>query len=323
MSLSIAFQMDPLDSINIDGDSSFVLALEAQKRGYKLFHYLPAGMSYENGVLRATGHSFTVRREKGSHFSFGPQEARNLDQFDLILMRQDPPFDMAYITASHMLEMIQDRVLILNDPREVRNAPEKIMVLEYADLMPPTLISKNRQEIEAFRAKHKDIILKPLYGNGGAQIFRVPEGSDNLPAFIEMFGQIYREPIMVQKYIPEIRQGDKRIILIDGEPAGALMRIPPDGEARANLHVGGKPVKTDLTPRDLEICDRLKPELKRRKLVFTGIDVIGDYLTEINVTSPTGLQEINRLNGVNLEAQMWDAYERHIKAFQKTQKSRA
>lgn len=314
MDLRIALQMDPMAQINIETDSTFALALEAQKRGYSLYHYGPKELSLTNGILSARARKLEVRREKGHHFTLGQPETLNLaEDVDIILMRQDPPFDMSYITATHMLEHLKGRVLVANNPAEVRNAPEKLFVMHFPDLMPPTLISSDKDSILAFRAQHKDIILKPLYGNGGAQVFHVDENSDNLNALLEMFTLLYREPIMIQKYLPEIRKGDKRIILIDGEPAGAFTRIPPEGEARANLHVGGRAKKTQLTPREKDICAALAPQLKARGLIFTGIDVIGDYLTEINVTSPTGLQEIGRLDGTCLEAQLWNSFEEHHK----------
>lgn len=310
--LKVAFQMDPVEHIGIEGDSSFVLALEAQRRGHEIYHYLPQDLSLLNGRLTARVRPLSVRREKGNHHTYGEAFKCALEEFDLILMRQDPPFDMAYITATHLLEHLDGRTLVLNDPKEVRNAPEKLLVTHFSAFMPETLISRDREEIAAFRKEYGEIILKPLHANGGFQIFHIKEGDDNFNALLEMFSGAYREPFMAQRYIPAIRQGDKRIILIDGEPAGAVMRVPPEGEARANLHVGGRAEKTALTPREYEICEAIGPELRRRGLVFTGIDVIGDFLTEINVTSPTGLQEINRLDGVSLESRLWDAYERRL-----------
>jgi glutathione synthase len=313
MTLRVAIQMDHISSINIHTDSTFMLALEAQRRGHKLFHYLPRDLSLKNGVLTAHMQALSVQREGGGrHFTLDHLETQNLKDFDIILMRQDPPFDMAYITATHLLEHVSDKVLVINNPAEVRNAPEKLFVTHYPDLMPPTLISASRDDILAFRREYKNIILKPLYGNGGSQIFHVKPDDDNINALLEMFSQMYREPIIAQKYLPEIRQGDKRIILIDGRPAGAVLRVPADGEARANFHAGGRAQKTELTAREQDICARIEPELKRRGLVFVGIDVIGDYITEINVTSPTGLQEINALNGCALETELWDAFERKI-----------
>jgi len=307
--LSVAIQMDPIHSINIDGDSTFVLALEAQKRGHRLHHYLPQALSLAEGELLATGHALEVRREKGNHYTLGAAETLDLAKIDVVLMRQDPPFDMAYITATHLLEHVHPGTLVVNDPVSVRNAPEKLLVTHFLDLMPPTLISSDKARIAEFRARHGDIIIKPLFGNGGAGVFHLRPEDSNLNALLEMFGSISREPLMVQRYIPEVRAGDKRIILIDGEPAGAVNRVPAKGEARSNMHVGGRPEKSALTQRELEICATIGPTLREQGLIFVGIDVIGDYLTEINVTSPTGLQEINRFDGVCLEARIWDAIE--------------
>jgi glutathione synthase len=310
VSLAVAIQMDPIETINIDADSTFVLALEAQSRGHLLYHYLTQNMWLRDGRLYARARRLEVRREHGRHHSFGEPELIDLATMDVVLMRQDPPFDLAYITATHLLEHIHPATLVVNDPASVRNAPEKLFVTHFPELMPPTLITGDRQAIAEFRAEHRDIIVKPLYGNGGAGVFRVREGDENLSSLLEMFGSISREPLMIQRYIPAVRQGDKRIVLIDGEPAGAVLRVPAEGEARANLHVGGRAVKTALTGREREICAAIGPTLRAQGLVFVGIDVIGDYLTEVNVTSPTGLQEIGRLDGTRLEAQIWDAIER-------------
>jgi len=312
MALAVAIQMDPIETINIDADSTFVLALEAQARGYALYHYLPQHLSLREGRLRARGRRLEVRREPGRHHSFGPWEALDLARMDVILMRQDPPFDMAYITATHLLEHVAHSVLIVNDPASVRNAPEKLFVTRFPDLMPPTLITGDRDEILDFRREHKDIIVKPLFGNGGAGVFRIKPDDENLGSLLEMFTQLFREPIIVQRYVPAVRQGDKRIILVDGEAAGAVLRVPAEGEARANLHVGGRAVKTELTAREREICAAIGPTLKEQGLIFVGIDVIGDWLTEINVTSPTGLQEIHRLSGNRIEVDIWDAIERRL-----------
>lgn len=310
MSLAVAFQMDPIESVNIDTDSSFMMALEAQKRGHKLYHYHPRDLALNGNRLTAKVREMTVVRQKGAHYTLGEVRRVDLGEMDVVLMRQDPPFDMAYITATHLLEHIQPKVLVLNDPSEVRNAPEKLFITRFPDLMPPTLITSDVAEILAFRAEHKDIIVKPLYGNGGAGVFHIKPDDENLGSLLELFGQLYREPLIAQRYLPEIRQGDKRIILIDGEPVGAVSRMPQDGEARANFHAGGSAAKTGLTPREQEICAAIGPVLREKDLLFVGIDVIGDYLTEINVTSPTGIQEINRLNGVQLESLFWDAVER-------------
>ena len=309
MKLAVAIQMDPIESINIDADSTFVLALEAQARGHHLYHYLPRHLSLSDGRVIAKARRLKVKREKGRHATLGAFETLELTKMDVILMRQDPPFDMAYITATHVLEHVSSKVLVVNDPASVRNAPEKLFATHFPGLMPPTLVSSDRDEIVKFRAQHRDIILKPLFGNGGAGIFRVKQDDENFNAMLESFAQFYREPIVVQRYLPAVRKGDKRIILVDGEPLGAVLRIPPKGEARANLHVGGKAAKTKLTRREREICAAIGPTLRDKGLIFVGIDVIGDYLTEINVTSPTGIQEINRLDGTTLERQVWDAIE--------------
>jgi len=309
MSLAVAIQMDPIESINIDADSTFVLALEAQRRGHGLFHYLPRHLAFRDGRLLARARPLQVRRERGNHATLGAPEMLDLATVDVILMRQDPPFDMSYITATHLLEHVHPRTLVVNDPVHVRNAPEKLFVTHFDGLMPPTLITSDRDEILAFRREHRDIIVKPLFGNGGAGVFHITEGDENLNALLEVFTQLYREPVIVQRYIPEVRAGDKRIILTDGVAVGAVSRVPAAGEARSNLHVGGKAVKATLTTREREICAAIGPALRDRGLIFVGIDVIGDYLTEINVTSPTGLQEINRLDGVMLEKGLWDAIE--------------
>ncbi|MCW8862873.1 MAG: glutathione synthase [Rhodospirillales bacterium] len=309
MPLKVAIQMDPIESIDISGDSTFVLGLEAQRRGHSVFHYLPRDLVMEGGAIRAPIRPMTLRREKGNHYDLGDAEWTDLLDIDVVLMRQDPPFDMAYITATHLLEHIHPKTLVVNDPVHVRNAPEKLFVTHFPDLMPPTLIASDPERIKAFRAAHGDIILKPLFGNGGAGVFHLRPDDDNLNALIEMFTELYREPIMIQAYLPEVRQGDKRIILVDGQPAGAINRVPKEGEARSNLHVGGTAAKTELTKREREICEAIGPTLRDKGLIFVGIDVIGDWLTEINVTSPTGIQEINRFNDSALEVEIWDAIE--------------
>jgi glutathione synthase len=314
MGLAVAIQMDPIESVNIDADSTFALALEAQRRGHALYHYLTGHLTLRDGRLRARGQRLEVRRERGRHYSLGGYQMLDLATMDVILMRQDPPFDMAYITATHLLEHVHPATLVVNDPASVRNAPEKLFVTRFEGLMPPTLISSDRAEILSFREEHGDIILKPLFGNGGAGVFRVSPEDENLNALLEMFTLLYREPLIVQRYLPEVRDGDKRIILVDGEPVGAVLRVPPKGEARANLHVGGRAEKTSLTAREREICTAIGPTLREQGLVFVGIDVIGDFLTEINVTSPTGIQEIDRFDGVSLEAQVWDAIEKRLGA---------
>ncbi|TSD84244.1 glutathione synthase [Mycobacterium sp. KBS0706] len=309
MGLAVAIQMDPIETIDIGGDSTFAMALEAQARGHRLWHYLPRALSLRDGRLTARARPLTVQAVRGAHHSFGEAETVDLGTVDVILMRQDPPFDMGYITATHLLEHVADRVLVVNDPKEVRNAPEKLLVTHYPELMPPTLITSDRDEIRAFRREHGDIIVKPLYGNGGAGVFRIRPDDENLVSLLEVYERMYREPIMIQRYLPEIRQGDKRIILVEGEPVGAVSRMPAEGESRANLHVGGRARKTELTEREREICARIGPDLRATGQIFVGIDVIGDYLTEINVTSPTGIHEINRLDRVKIEALLWDAIE--------------
>ncbi|MBI4184312.1 MAG: glutathione synthase [Proteobacteria bacterium] len=309
MSLAVAIQMDPIERIDIDADSTFALALEAQRRGHGLFHYLPQNLAFRNGRLGAKARPLTVRRVKGDHFTLGAPVALDLAAMDVVLMRQDPPFDMAYITATHLLEHLPRQTLVVNDPVQVRNAPEKLFVTHFPELMPPTLITSSREEILAFRREFGDIVIKPLFGGGGAGVFHLAPEDENLNALLEMFTQLYREPIMVQKYIPLVREGDKRIILIDGQAAGAITRVPAPGEARANLHVGGTAMKAALSEREREICAAIGPALAERGLIFVGIDVIDEFLTEINVTSPTGLQEINRFDNVSLESRIWDAIE--------------
>jgi glutathione synthase len=312
MSFVIAIQMDPIERVDIAGDSTFALALEAQARGHSLLYYGPRDLSFRDGAITARVRPLSVRNCPGDHFTVGDPAAYDLSRADVVLMRQDPPFDMAYITATHLLERIHPETLVVNDPFHVRNAPEKLFVMLFKDLMPPTLVSSDRDEIRAFRLAHKDIILKPLYGNGGAGVFRVREDDENLGAMLEMFTAFYREPIVVQRYIPEVRKGDKRILLVDGEFAGAINRVPIPGEARSNMHVGGTAEATTLTSRDEEICKTIGPELKARGLIFAGIDVIGDYLTEINVTSPTGIWEVKRFGGPDAAALIWDAIEQRL-----------
>jgi len=309
MSLKVAIQMDHIESIDVDGDSSYVIALEAQRRGHSLFHYQPIGLSLVANRVVARGEAMEVRRGGDSHYSLGEQRIVDLGEMDVVLMRQDPPFNMAYITATHLLELIHPETLVVNDPGSVRNAPEKLFMLRYPELLPPTMISRDLLEIRAFRNKHKDIVVKPLFGNGGAGVFHLAPDDENLNALLEMFARINPEPVMIQRYLPEVRQGDKRIILIDGVPLGGTNRVPRAGEARSNMHVGGTAVKTQLTTREHEICETIGDDLRAHGLLFVGIDVIGNYLTEINVTSPTGLQEINRFDGTALEGDIWDAIE--------------
>jgi glutathione synthase len=309
MGLSIAVQMDPIEKIAIQGDSTFALMLEAQRRGHRLFYYLANTLALAGNRLFATGQDVKVRDVEGDYFTAGEMRRAELGTFDVVLMRQDPPFDMHYITATHLLDHIHPKTLVVNDPAEVRNAPEKLFLTRYPDLMPPTLISRDIDEITAFRDEHGDIILKPLYGNGGAGVFLLPEGDRNFAALLELFTQAFREPFIAQKYLPEVRKGDKRIILVDGKPAGAINRVPAEHETRSNMHVGGRPEPAELTRREYEICEAIGPDLKARGMIFVGIDVIGDYLTEINVTSPTGIREVKRFGGADIASLIWDAVE--------------
>ncbi len=311
MSLKVAVQMDHVATINPRGDSTFAMMLEAQARGHELLHYTPDTLSLNGNVVSALAQPITVTdAEKGRHFSLGDASRVDLSTQDVVLMRQDPPFDMNYITLTHLLERIHPNTLVVNPPAAVRNAPEKILVTEFPDLMPPTLVTRDRTEIHAFRKEHGNIIVKPLYGNGGAGVFFIQEGDHNLASLLELFEQNYREPFMVQRYLPDVRKGDKRIIIIDGEPVMGLNRIPADGEARSNMHVGGRPELSPLTERELEICAAIGPALKERDMIFVGIDVIGGYLTEINVTSPTGIREIKRFGGPDIAVLIWDAIEK-------------
>jgi glutathione synthase len=312
MGLSVAVQMDPILSINIGGDSTFALKLEAQRRGHALFYYETKTLALDDGRLFATGADVSVRDELGNHATIGERRRVALGNFSVILMRQDPPFDLSYITATHLLEHVQPATLVVNDPASVRNAPEKLFVTRFGEFMPPTLISRDPDELRAFRAEHRDIVLKPLYGNGGAGVFRIKEDDENFASLIETFTLMFREPFMIQRYVPEVRSGDKRIILVDGVVAGAINRVPLVGEHRSNMHVGGRPEPADLTQREKRICETLGPELKNRGLIFVGIDVIGGYLTEINVTSPTGIREIKRFGGNDIAALIWDAIENRL-----------
>lgn len=314
MALKIACQMDPIDRIDILGDSTFALLLEAQRRGHELFYYTPPHLTLDGDRLMATGQTLTVEDKIGDHYKLSNTRRIDLGTWDVVLLRQDPPFDMGYITTTHLLERIHPGTLVVNDPASVRNAPEKVWVLEFQHLMPPTMVTRNLDDVRAFRDRHKDIIIKPLYGNGGASVFRLQMGDSNLNSLVELFQTVFREPFMVQQYRPEVREGDKRIILVDGVPAGAINRVPAEGETRSNMHVGGTPTPTELTPRDREICAALGPHLKKRGLIFTGIDVIGPYLTEINVTSPTGIRQVKAFGGNDIAAMIWDTIEAKVKA---------
>jgi glutathione synthase len=307
--MKIAFQMDPIASVNINADSTFRLAEEAQDRGHELFYYGPDHLAYEEGRITARGQDFTVQRVQGDHARLGPVRSVDLSSFDVVWLRQDPPFDMHYITSTHLLDRLAPTTLVVNDPFWVRNYPEKLLVLDFPDLTPPTTIARDLETIKAFKERHGDIILKPLYGNGGAGVFRLDANDRNLTSLHELFTGFSREPLIVQKFLPDVSKGDKRVILVDGEAVGAINRVPAAGETRSNMHVGGRPEKIGLTERDREICAAIGPLLKEKGQIFVGIDVIGDYLTEINVTSPTGIQELERFDGVNIASRIWEAIE--------------
>ncbi|MDM7849623.1 glutathione synthase [Pseudochrobactrum kiredjianiae] len=309
MALKIAIQMDHINSIRIAGDTSFALCLAALDRGHELYHYTPDRLSMRDGVVSAALEPLQVRDIEGDHFTLGEAVHTDLSEMDVILLRQDPPFDMNYITTTHLLERIHPKTLVVNDPAWVRNSPEKIFVTEFPDLMPETLITKDLQEVLKFRREFGDIIIKPLYGNGGAGVFHLTTDDRNLTSLLEMFEQMYREPFIAQRYLKDVRSGDKRIILIDGEPVGAINRVPAESDARSNMHVGGRAEATELTAREKEICARIGPSLKERGFILVGIDVIGDYMTEINVTSPTGIREIKRFGGADIAQLFWDAVE--------------
>ena len=309
MPLRVAVQMDHVSTVNIMGDTTFALSLEAARRGHRLYHYTPDRLTQENGRVFARVEEMAVRDEKGNHFSLGEPARTDLSEMDVVLLRQDPPFDMNYITTTHILDRIHPKTLVVNDPAWVRNSPEKIFVTEFPDLMPPTLITRDTAEVAAFRREHGDIIIKPLYGNGGAGIFHLRQDDRNLASLLEMFSQMFREPFIVQRYLPEVRKGDKRIILIDGEAVGAVNRVPAEHDSRSNMHVGGRAEAAELTARERDICAAIGPSLRQRGFVLVGIDVIGDFLTEINVTSPTGVREVKRFGGADIAALFWDAVE--------------
>jgi len=312
MPLKVAIQMDPIGPIDIDADSSFRIAEEAQARGHELFYYTPDMLAYQEGRVTARGWPLTVRRVKGDHFSLGDMQEIDLADWDVVWLRQDPPFDMGYITTTHILERVHPDTLVVNDPFWVRNYPEKLLVLDFPDLTPPTTIARDLGTLKEFKHRHGDIILKPLYGNGGAGVFRLDPNDRNLNSLHELFTGINREPLIAQKFLPDVSAGDKRVILVDGEPVGAINRVPAKGETRSNMHVGGRPEKVDLTDRDREICARIGPLLRERGQIFVGIDVIGNWLTEINVTSPTGIQELERFDGVNIAEKIWQAIEARV-----------
>ena len=308
--MRVAFQMDPIQSVDFTADSTFRIAEEAQARGHDLFYYHPDRLSFDRGTVRVTGQPFTLRREAGHHVTLGAEEDHALSEFDVVWLRQDPPFDMAYITYTHLLDLVHPATLVVNDPFWVRNFPEKLLVLKFPDLIPATVITRDLARLKAFKAERGEIIVKPLYGNGGQGVFRLGPEDRNLSSLHEIFAAMSREPIIAQEYLPAITQGDKRIILVDGEPVGAINRVPQTGETRSNMHVGGRAERVALTDRDREICAAIGPTLRDKGQVFVGIDVIGDKLTEINVTSPTGLQELERFDGVNVTARIWEVIER-------------
>ena len=314
MSLKIAFQMDPMEGVDINADTTFALAEVAQNRGYAIYSYAPDQLSYNENRVQARARKMTLRREQGNHVDFEDEVLLDLaEDIDVVWMRQDPPFDMGYITASHILEMLEGKTLVCNDPKWVRSCPEKIIPLEFPDLIPETLITRDKEAIDAFRAKHKNIILKPLYGNGGAGVFLLKEGDSNYSSLLEMFFESSREPIIAQAFLKDVVNGDKRIIIIDGEAVGAINRVPLKGETRSNMHVGGVAEPIELSDTDRKICDAIGPTLKERGQILVGIDVIGDKMTEINLTSPTGVQELKRFSGVDAAALSWDAIERRLK----------
>ena len=308
-SLKVAVQMDHVSTIQIEGDSTFAMCLEAQNRGHRLFHYTPSQLSLRDGTVYARMEPMVLRDTLGDHYTLGDSVRTDLSEMDVVLLRQDPPFDMSYITSTHLLERIHPQTLVVNDPAWVRNSPEKIFVTEFPDLMPETLITSDPDEIAAFRRDMGDIIIKPLYGNGGMGVFHLRADDRNLSSLLEMFESLYREPLIAQRYLPAVRAGDKRIILVDGEPVGAINRVPAETDARSNMHVGGRAEPVDLTEREREICARIAPSLKERGFLFVGIDVIGDVMTEINVTSPTGIREVARFGGADIAALLWDAIE--------------
>ena len=309
MSLKVAIQMDPIEFIDIAADSTFRLMEEAQFRGHELFYYTPDQLAFEEGIITATGWPISVRREVGDHFTKGKLTKVNLADWDVVWLRQDPPFDMGYITNTHLLDMIHPDTLVVNDPQWVRNYPEKLLVLKFPELTPPTTIARDIKTLKVFKDKYKDIILKPLYGNGGAGVFRLDENDKNLNSLHELFMDINNEPLIAQKFLPDVSLGDKRVILVDGKPIGAINRVPAKGETRSNMHVGGQPEKVALNERDIEICAAIGPLLKEKGQVFVGIDVIGENLTEINVTSPTGIQELEGFDNINVAGKIWEAIE--------------
>ena len=314
MSLYVALQMDPIEHVSVLADSTFRIGLEAEARGHRLFQYTVDRLRYDEGRVIARGRPVTLRREQGDHVDFGDWAEVDLRDFDVIWLRQDPPFDMGYVTSTYLLDRVHPGTLVVNDPFWVRNCPEKLMVLDFPDLTPPTMIARDPAAFRAFRARHGEIVVKPLYGNGGAGVFFLKADDPNLSALLETYAAINREPMIAQKYLPAVVRGDKRIILVDGEPVGAINRVPQDGEARSNMHVGGRAERIGLTGREREICARIGPALREKGLIFAGIDVIDGWLTEINVTSPTGIQELERFDGINAAEAIWIAIERRLAA---------
>jgi len=313
MALTVAFQMDPIEAVDIDADSSFRLAEAAQARGHRLLVYTPDTLAWKDGRVVALVRDLEVRRVRGGHAILGDRREMDLSQADVLWLRQDPPFDMGYITSTHLLDRLSGTTLVVNDPFWVRNYPEKLLVLQFPDLIPPTLIARDLAQLRAFKAAHGDIIVKPLYGNGGAGVFRLKEGDGNLASLHELFAGINREPLIAQKFLPAVSAGDKRVILVDGEPAGAINRVPQAGETRSNMHVGGRAEPARLTERDREICAAIGPLLREKGQVFVGIDVIGGFLTEINLTSPTGIQEMERFAGTDIAGRIWDAIDGRLR----------
>jgi glutathione synthase len=310
MGLRVAVQMDPLEAVNINGDSTFALMLEAQARGHSLFEYQPDQLSYVHGAVMAQARAVGVQRVAGNHLTVGESVPLNLaSDVDVVLLRQDPPFDLGYITTTHLLEMVHPKTLVVNDPASVRNAPEKLFVTKFRHLMPATLITRTLADVQAFRAQYGEVVIKPLYGNAGTAVFHISKTDANVSALVETFQTMDRAPFMVQQFLPQVSEGDKRIVLVDGVATGAINRLPKSGEIRSNLAAGGSAVQTTLTPREREICETIGPDLKRMGLIFVGIDVIAGHLTEINVTSPTGIQAIDRFNGTNTPGLIWDAIE--------------
>jgi glutathione synthase len=309
MPKKISFQMDPIQGVDITGDSTFQLALEAQNRGHDIYYHTPDMLTFENSRVTATGQKMFLRNEVGNHVDLGEPQRLDLHKFDLVWLRQDPPFDMGYITTTHLLDFLKPDTLVVNNPFWVRNFPEKLLILQFPEIIPPTTIARDLDVLKSFRSIHGDVIVKPLYGNGGAGVFRLKTDDQNIASLHELFCKISTEPLIIQKFLPDVRDGDKRVILVNGEAVGAINRIPADGETRSNMHVGGRPEKVGLTKRDQEICSIIGPTLRDKGQIFVGIDIIGNYLTEINVTSPTGLNELKRFDGINAAGLIWDAVE--------------